>query len=1203
MKVALPISAVLLVLVSSPGAGLLGQQTQDVTGGSINAFHPTEMQAMMASLNMWANRKDFSRPMNLREALSLLMEKAAARGIDLPILVDQQQFDNENPDAKVYDTRIRFSKKSRATTVADLLEETLAHIPNATYLIRRNYVEVTTNQKLVEDNPFASFRITAADMDPREAKGKQNILAIPGGLLDVAAGIAYLTGPWGGIDAMELATGKVLWSSRAVSRPLAIDGNRLVCFSPETMHHSLRLIVLDRRQGKVIQTSARLVFPAWSSVEERWGRQLTLQWCGRHKGNWYLDWEAWSWWDQTSQNDIPARFKKARGIFRISLKDLRIRPARELPPDLYRQDHRDGGFPGGKQRRVELAFGRSRLPGGTLEIAALTGPARQAGPTLGFVSTEEQEPAANVGLPLTAGMKKYGWKVSLGPMRERERRLVRSQHLEVIDVKTGRVLWQRDLEPFFMGLFVEAPGDWRSRGPVSMPALVQELKSKEAARRQIVAERIGQIGPPAKAALPALLDALKDPDDFVRLRAADAVMRIEPHRDALETMRGALKHRDQLVRAMAAESLGLLAGQSGPAVNELCNVLLTDPEPWVRGYAANALGRIRLEPRHALPALAKVLGDADASVRFWAAGSLFRFGRDTRIVLPALSEALKSTDESVRQSVYWSVRWHGDAGLAALCAALQDKKSTYRGEYAEAIGEIQTGTGLSYPTLLPLLWDGEPEVRYQATLALYRLDPERGRDPAIDALCEVLAGIGEDGFRYEHDLLQALARIGPAAKKAVPILCDRGGPWWILGEIGPDARAAIPFLEKALEDEKQCIDAAVALWKITGKAKPSLAVLTKIIENPKERMERRYEAAEAIGELGPQAKAAAPILKKLLSDPWHNLNVAAARALLRIGEHKEESLKIIGQILRDPGWTSIFEYLQKLGPKAKDCLPFLQPLLKSEDPSVRLSAAVAACRIDGDYQKAIPVLTALLRERPELAAQAAERLGEFGSHASAAIPALVECVAGNAADEQDLYLYQAAVLALNKIDAQAAVKAGISLNVRPPRDTLSRPEIAGLWQDLTGHDLLKAYLAQWRLTQSTEAAVPLFAEHLPEVKLVSAEILANLLESLKSDEFRVRQKAHNELSKVGELAEGALRKSLAGKKSLEFARRVQKLLNDLEPDSPRRLRLVRTIQVLEFHHTAQARKLLEKLAEGIPEAWQTQEARLTLERMKKSRKE
>jgi len=126
---------------------------------------------------------------------------------------------------------------------------------------------------------------------------------------------------------------------------------------------------------------------------------------------------------------------------------------------------------------------------------------------------------------------------------------------------------------------------------------------------------------------------------------------------------------------------------------------------------------------------------------------------------------------------------------------------------------------------------------------------------------------------------------------------------------------------------------------------------------------------------------------------------------------------------------------------------------------------------------------------------------------------------------------------------------------------------------------------------------------LPEVKLVSAEILANLLESLKSDEFRVRQKAHNELSKVGELAEGALRKSLAGKKSLEFARRVQKLLNDLEPDSPRRLRLIRTIQVLEFHHTAQARKLLEKLAEGIPEAWQTQEARLTLERMKKSRKE
>jgi hypothetical protein len=43
---------------------------------------------------------------------------------------------------------------------------------------------------------------------------------------------------------------------------------------------------------------------------------------------------------------------------------------------------------------------------------------------------------------------------------------------------------ERDLEPFFDGAYVETPGAWQSRGPVSLPALIQELKSKDAGRRQ-----------------------------------------------------------------------------------------------------------------------------------------------------------------------------------------------------------------------------------------------------------------------------------------------------------------------------------------------------------------------------------------------------------------------------------------------------------------------------------------------------------------------------------------------------------------------------------------------------------------------------------------------------------------------------------------------------------------------------------------------
>lgn len=143
---------------------------------------------------------------------------------------------------------------------------------------------------------------------------------------------------------------------------------------------------------------------------------------------------------------------------------------------------------------------------------------------------------------------------------------------------------------------------------------------------------------------------------------------------------------------------------------------------------------------------------------------------------------------------------------------------------------------------------------------------------------------------------------------------------------------------------------------------------------------------------------------------------------------------------------------------------------------------------------------------------------------------------------------------------------------------------------MTGPDTIKAFRAYWRLAESSAQSVALLEEFLKPVPRVAPERLAKLVEDLKSDQFRVREDAHHELSRWGEQAENMLRNALKGKLSLEFSRRVQRLLLDLEPTSSRRPRLLRTIQVLEYHDTPEARSLLEKLAQGCPQAWQTQEA-------------
>jgi hypothetical protein len=110
--------------------------------------------------------------------------------------------------------------------------------------------------------------------------------------------------------------------------------------------------------------------------------------------------------------------------------------------------------------------------------------------------------------------------------------------------------------------------------------------------------------------------------------------------------------------------------------------------------------------------------------------------------------------------------------------------------------------------------------------------------------------------------------------------------------------------------------------------------------------------------------------------------------------------------------------------------------------------------------------------------------------------------------------------------------------------------------------------------------------------------LEQFLADLDSDRFAVRQRAGEELEKFGELAGPAFEKVLAGRPSAEVRRQVEKLAARCAPaGTPERLRALRAVEVLEYVGTAEARRLLETLAEGAPEARLTREAKASLERL------
>jgi hypothetical protein len=163
----------------------------------------------------------------------------------------------------------------------------------------------------------------------------------------------------------------------------------------------------------------------------------------------------------------------------------------------------------------------------------------------------------------------------------------------------------------------------------------------------------------------------------------------------------------------------------------------------------------------------------------------------------------------------------------------------------------------------------------------------------------------------------------------------------------------------------------------------------------------------------------------------------------------------------------------------------------------------------------------------------------------------------------------------------------------------ARPgEIDRLWADLSGADGARAYRAVWTLA-AVRQSVPFLAECLRPVPRIEVERLTRLIADLDSAQFQVRSRASQELEQLGELAEPALRRALAGHPSPEVRRRLEALLAGVEDRTwpPEQLCVLRAVEVLEHVATAKARRVLRSVADGAPGARLTQEAKASLERL------
>jgi hypothetical protein len=84
---------------------------------------------------------------------------------------------------------------------------------------------------------------------------------LDGAVVSPRHGLAYVMRPGGGIDALELASGKVRWHSDGAAKPIAMVQNRLVAQAENGAAKQLELVVLDARTGAA-RESTRVPLPA-----------------------------------------------------------------------------------------------------------------------------------------------------------------------------------------------------------------------------------------------------------------------------------------------------------------------------------------------------------------------------------------------------------------------------------------------------------------------------------------------------------------------------------------------------------------------------------------------------------------------------------------------------------------------------------------------------------------------------------------------------------------------------------------------------------------------------------------------------------------------------------------------------------------------------------------------------------------------------
>jgi HEAT repeat protein len=490
----------------------------------------------------------------------------------------------------------------------------------------------------------------------------------------------------------------------------------------------------------------------------------------------------------------------------------------------------------------------------------------------------------------------------------------------------------------------------------------RDMGSPDPATRHAAARELPSLG--AKRAGPLVLEALGDPDDDVRLVAADAAMRLRIA-GATDAMVSWLNAADPRLRRKACEVAKALPN---PRTVAPLSRTLGDADAEVRVAAADALGHQASDGTSpaspgrgrnlddAVPPLLGRLDDPAPAVRIAIVNALARLG-DPRAVVPLVGKVQDSAAD-VRQAVARALGDLGDPRASpALVLVLRDQNNDVRRDALTALGRMRAADAVD--AIAPFATERTSALRTAALAAL-------GRIASADAVRLLVGslGTGEDasGTLERTPLRDALVAAGSRDTGAPLVIAAMRGALagssppqvaasaaWVLGEL--HAKGEAPTIVTAMRRGALAVAAGLHALRGAGTVQ-EVPVVLEFVADPTAAV--RTEAAAAASDLldpeHPDGRAVEPLAAALRdAGTTAGEQVRLAGLLGRTGAPRAAPILVDLARAHDPAVAlAAIDALGTLGPTGQGAVDdALLHLLSSADAPTRLHAAVALSEAAG----------------------------------------------------------------------------------------------------------------------------------------------------------------------------------------------------------------------------------------------------------------